>query len=184
LVTLLIAVNEALHLPEEEQVTITLLLADSARESKAATDNFSQSIIIKQIELLLSYCDRFYNRQFLTRKQAGNKYLSDFEQLLEDYFNSPELGGGTIPGVSFFANKLHLSANYLSDMLRNSTGQSAQQHIQQKLIDKAKALLSSTELSVSEIAYRLGFEYPQSISKLFKSKTNKSPKQFRAFYMN
>jgi AraC family transcriptional activator of pobA len=90
---LLIAVNEALHLPEEEQVTITLLLADSARESKAATDNFSQSIIIKQIELLLSYCDRFYNRQFLTRKQAGNKYLSDFEQLLEDYFNSPELGG-------------------------------------------------------------------------------------------
>lgn len=175
------AVNEALHLSEEEEQTITLLLADITRESKLATDSFSQPIIIKQIELLLSYCDRFYHRQFLTRKQAGNNYLSHFEQLLNDYFDSPETNR-IIPAVSFFAEKLNLSANYLSDMLRSSTGQSAQQHIQQKLIDKAKALLSSTDLSVSEIAYQLGFEYPQSFSKLFKNKTSKTPKEFRAFY--
>jgi AraC family transcriptional activator of pobA len=176
------AVHEALHLSEEEEQTINLLFADIARETKVATDNFSQPIIIKQIELLLSYCDRFYNRQFLTRKQAGNNYLSRFEQLLEDYFNSSETESSNIPSVAFFAEKLNLSANYLSDMLRSSTGQSAQQHIQQKLIDKAKTLLSSTELSVSEIAYQLGFEYPQSFSKLFKSKTSKTPKEFRAFY--
>jgi len=176
------AVNEALHLAEEEEQTITLLMADIARESQLANDNFSQTIIIKQIELLLSYCDRFYNRQFLTRKQAGNNYLSRFEQLLENYFNNPETEGSTIPGVSFFAGKMNLSANYLSDMLRNNTGQSAQQHIQEKLINKAKALLSSTDLSVSEIAYRLGFEYPQSFSKLFKIKTSKTPKEFREIF--
>jgi AraC family transcriptional activator of pobA len=176
------AVNEALHLSEEEEKTISLLISDIAREIRLATDNFSQSIIIKQIELLLSYCDRFYQRQFLTRKQAGNNYLSSFEQLLDDYFSNQEMKSGDIPSVAFFAEKLNLSANYLSDMLRSSTGQSAQQHIQQKLIDKAKALLSSTELSVSEIAYQLGFEYPQSFSKLFKNKTDKTPKEFRATF--
>lgn len=176
------AVNEALHLSEPEEQTIALLLADIAREINAATDSFSQPIIIKQMELLLSYCDRFYHRQFLTRKQAGNSYLSRFEQLLERYFDGNGTEGSTIPSVSFFADKLNLSANYLSDMLKSSTGQSAQQHIQQKLIDKAKALLSTTELSVSEIAYLLGFEYPQSFSKFFKSKTNKTPKEFRTFY--
>jgi AraC family transcriptional activator of pobA len=176
------AVNEALHLSEDEEKTISLLIADIAREIRRATDKFSQTIIIKQIELLLSYCDRFYQRQFLTRKQAGNNHLTSFEQLLDDYFSNQEMQGGDIPSVGFFAEKLNLSANYLSDMLRSSTGQSAQQHIQQKLIDKAKALLSSTELSVSEIAYQLGFEYPQSFSKLFKNKTDKTPKEFRATY--
>jgi len=175
------ALSEALHLSEEEEQTITLLLADIIRESRL-NDHFSQPIIIKQVELLLNYCDRYYHRQFLTRKQAGNDYLSHFEQLLEDYFSSQKTVGKEIPSVTYFADKLHLSANYLSDMLRNSTGQSAQQHIQQKLIDKAKALLSSTELSVGEIAYIIGFEYPQSFSKLFKNKTNKTPKEFRALY--
>ncbi len=176
------AVNEALHLSDEEEHTITSLLTDISRESKLATDHFSQSIILKQIELLLSYCDRYYHRQFLTRKQACNTYVSNFERLLDDYFSSAETAGSTIPTVSFFAERLNLSPNYLSDMLRSSTGQSAQQHIQQKLIDKAKALLSATELSVSEIAYQLGFEYPQSFSKLFKNKTSKTPKEFRATY--
>jgi AraC family transcriptional activator of pobA len=175
------AVNEALHLSEAEEQTVSLLLADIAKESELAPDKYSQPIIIKQIELLLGYCDRFYHRQFLTRKQAGNSHLVYFEQLLEDYFNSQDTGD-YLPSVSFFAEKLNLSANYLSDMLRNNTGQSAQQHIQQKLIDKAKILLSSTELSVSEIAYRLGFEYPQSFSKLFKNKTSKTPKEFRASF--
>jgi AraC family transcriptional activator of pobA len=167
------ATNEALHLSSEEEAMVTDLLKDIARERDQATDTFSQSIMIKQIELLLSYCDRFYHRQFLTRKQAGNSMLTSFEQLLEDYFNTPDALYGTVPSVSFFAQKLNLSANYLSDMLRSLTGQSAQQHIQLKLIDKAKELLSSTELSVSEIAYRLGFEYPQSFSKLFKIKQPK-----------
>jgi AraC family transcriptional activator of pobA len=176
------ATNEALHLSSEEEAMVTDLLKDIARERDQATDTFSQPIMIKQIELLLSYCDRFYHRQFLTRKQAGNSMLTSFEQLLEDYFNTPDALYGTVPSVSFFAQKLNLSANYLSDMLRSLTGQSAQQHIQLKLIDKAKELLSSTELSVSEIAYRLGFEYPQSFSKLFKNKTAKTPSQFRATF--
>jgi AraC family transcriptional activator of pobA len=176
------AVNEALHLSEEEEKTISLLIADIARESKQAMDNVSQTIIIKQIELLLSYCDRFYQRQFLMRKQANNSYLSSFERLLDEYFNTQGRPIVNIPSVNYFAGKLNLSANYLSDMLRSTTGQSAQQHIQQKLIEKAKALLSTTELSVSEIAYQLGFEYPQSFSKLFKNKTNKTPKEFRAIF--
>jgi AraC-like DNA-binding protein len=176
------SVNEALHLSEDEEKTIRLLMADIARESRQTPDNFSQTIIIKQIELLLSYCNRYYQRQFLTRKQAGNDHLSSFEHLLDEYFDNQENNNNQIPGVAFFAAKLNLSANYLSDMLRSSTGLSAQQHIQQKLIEKAKALLSSTELSVSEIAYRLGFEYPQSFSKLFKNKTGQTPKAFRNFY--
>ena len=176
------AVNEALHLAEDEEKAITLQLLNIATESKKPTDAFSQPILIKHIELLLSYCDRFYHRQFLTRKQATNDYLSNFEILLDDYFNNSEYNGNSIPGVSYFAEKLNLSNNYLSDMLRSITGQSAQQHIHEKLISKAKELLSSTELSVSEIAYQLGFEYPQSFSKLFKNKTNKTPREFRTFY--
>ncbi|MFD0794531.1 helix-turn-helix domain-containing protein [Mucilaginibacter litoreus] len=176
------AVNEALHLSEDEERMIRSLMADIARESRQTPDKFSQTIIIKQIELLLSYCDRYYQRQFLTRKQAGNDHLLAFEHLLDEYFNSQESEGNQLPGVAYFADKLNLSPNYLSDMLRSNTGLSAQQHIQQKLIDKAKALLTSTELSVSEIAYRLGFEYPQSFSKLFKNKTGQTPKAFRTLY--
>lgn len=176
------AVKEALHLSEEKERMITALLNDIAKESAMTTDTFSQPILIKQIELLLSYCDRFYHRQFLTRKKAESNLLTSFEQLLDKCFNGDESQRNTVPSVSFLAEKLNLSTNYLSDMLRSITGQSAQQHIQLKLINKAKELLSSTELSVSEIAYRLGFEYPQSFSKLFKNKTNKTPKQFRSMF--
>lgn len=173
------AVNEALHLAEDEEKAITLQLFNIATESAKPTDAFSQPILIKHIELLLSYCDRFYHRQFLTRKQATNDHLSKFELLLDDYFDNSEYKGSSIPGVSYFAEKLNLSNNYLSDMLRSITGQSAQQHIHEKLILKAKELLGSTELSVSEIAYWLGFEYPQSFSKLFKNKTSTTPREFR-----
>lgn len=176
------AVNEALHLSPEEEQMITGLLIEITKESQAATDIFSQPILIKQIELLLSYCDRFYHRQFLTRKQGGNNFLAIFEGLLDDYFNTPEKQVNSLPNVSYFADRMNLSPNYLSDMLRNITGQSAQLHIQQKLIDKAKELLSVTDLSVSEVAYRLGFEYPQSFSKLFKNKTQKTPGEFRASF--
>ncbi len=176
------AVNEALHLSLEEEQMITALLLEITKESQAATDIFSQPILIKQIELLLSYCDRFYHRQFLTRKQGGNNFLAVFEGLLDDYFNTPEKQVNGLPNVSYFADRMNLSPNYLSDMLRNLTGRSAQLHIQQKLIDKAKELLSITDLSVSEVAYRLGFEYPQSFSKLFKNKTQKTPGDFRASF--
>lgn len=173
------AVHEALHLSEEEEITINQLLAHISKESQAAIDTFSQTIIIKQIELLLNYCDRFYQRQFLTRKQADSSLLSNFEALLEDYFGQDLTVTEGIPSVSYFAEKLNLSRNYLSDMLRSITGQGAQQHIQEKVIEKARVLLTNSELNVSEIAYQLGFEYPQSFHKLFKSKTNLSPLEYR-----
>lgn len=176
------SLNEALHLSEEEELTINQLLANISKESEATIDTFSQDIIIKQIELLLNYCDRFYRRQFLTRKQADSSLLSNFEDLLEAYFNNNLTTTDGIPKVSYFAERMNLSRNYLSDMLRNITGQSAQQHIQQKVIEKAKELLTNSELTVSEIAYQLGFEYPQSFHKLFKNKTTFSPLEYRQFY--
>lgn len=178
------AVNEALHLSEDEELIINRLLKDISVESGASTDSFSQHIIIKQLELLLKYCDRFYHRQFLTRNQGNDNLLLEFEKLLDAYFEK-ELGGKQgLPGVNYFAEELNLSRNYLSDMLRNTTGQSAQQHIQQKIIEKAKELLSFTELNVSEIAYTLGFGYPQSFHKLFKNKTDLSPLEYRYNFNN
>ena len=176
------SLNEALHLSTDEEKTVNQLLLDISKESQFSIDTFSHSIIIKQIELLLNYSNRFYHRQFLTRKQADNGLLSDFEDLLEDYFNQNLTETEGMPGVSYLAARLNLSPNYLSDMLRSITGQSAQQHIQQKLIEKAKEKLFTTKLSVSEIAYSLGFEYPQSFHKLFKNKTTLSPLEYRQSY--
>jgi AraC-like DNA-binding protein len=173
------SVNEALHLSEDEEKTISQLLSTISMESQVATDSFSQAIIIKQIELLLNYCDRFYHRQFLTRKQANSSLLSGFETLLEDYFDQNRTETEGIPSISYFAEQLNLSRNYLSDMLRSITGQSAQQHIQQRVIEKAKELLTNSELNVSQISYQLGFEYPQSFHKLFRNKTNLSPLEYR-----
>lgn len=176
------AVNEALHLSEDEEFTINQLLITLSKESQASTDSFSQQIIIKQIELLLNYCDRFYHRQFLTRNQANNNFLGNFERLLEEYFDNDGTESEGIPSVSYFSEKLNLSQNYLSDLLRTITGQSAQQHIQQKIIECAKALLTNSELNVSQIAYHLGFEHPQSFHKLFKNKTQSSPLEYRATF--
>ena len=173
------AANEALHLSEEEENSIIQLLETISKESQAPIDTFSQQIIIKQIELLLNYCDRYYHRQFLTRKQASTSLLSNFENLLETYFSEKKTDQAGIPHISYFAEKLNISKNYLSDMLKSTTGQTTQQHIQQKLIEKAKELLTYSELNVSEIAYQLGFEYPQSFHKLFKNKTDMSPLEFR-----
>ena len=174
--------NEALHLSEDEELTITELIVHISKESQMAADPFSHSIIIKQIELLLHYCERYYSRQFLTRKQAGSDLLSNFENLLEHYFNTDLTESTGIPKVSYFAEKLNLSNNYLSDMLRNTTGLSAQQHIQQRVIEKAKELLTNSELNVSEIAYKLGFDYPQSLHKLFKKRTHLSPLEYRMHF--
>lgn len=176
------AVNEALHLSEEEDQTVSQLLTTISKESEASTDSFSHPIIIKQIELLLNYCNRFYHRQFLTRKQGNYGLLSSFEELLGNYFDENRTETEGIPSVSYFSERLNLSQNYLSDMLRSTTGQSAQQHIHQKLMEEAKELLTNSELNVSEIAYQLGFEHPQSFHKLFKKKTLSSPLKFRASF--
>jgi len=142
-------------------------------------DKFSQDVIIAQLELLLTYADRFYHRQFITRKITNHKILERLEDLLTEYFNSDTLSQKGLPTVQYIADMLNVSPNYLSVLLKTLTGQSTQQHIHDKLIEKAKDKLSTTSLSVSEIAYELGFEHSQSFSKLFKSKTNLSPLEFR-----
>lgn len=172
-------VNESLFLSEKEEAIVVGLMQNIQQEYHTNIDNFSQGIIISQIELLLNYADRFYNRQFITRKRAHHKTLDRLEELLIRYFNDSNLVEKGLPTVQDISNKLHMSPNYLSTLLKALTGQSTQQHIHNKLIEKAKEKLSTTELSVSEIAYELGFEHPQSFSKLFKSKTNASPLQFR-----
>ena len=173
------AVNEALHLSEKEEVMATSIVQNIAQEYQSVIDNYSQDVIISQIELLLNYCNRFYNRQFITRKNASNDLLIKLEDLLSNYFNSKKVQELGLPTVQYISQQLNISPNYLSDMLRSLTGQSTQQHIQDKLIERAKEILTTTSLSVSEIAYQLGFEYPQSYSKLFKNKTNASPLEFR-----
>jgi AraC family transcriptional activator of pobA len=173
------AVNEALHLSEKEEYMIMGIMQNIEQEYVSIIDGNSQDVIISHIELLLNYCNRFYNRQFITRKSAGSDLLVKMEVLLSEFFSNEQKHGAGLPTVQYVSEQLHISPNYLSDMLRNITGQSTQQHIQDKLIEKAKEILTTTSLSVSEIAYQLGFEYPQSFSKLFKSKTQQSPLEFR-----
>lgn len=173
------AVNEALHLSEKEEVMITSIMHNIGQEYHAAIDTFSQDVMISHIELLLNYCNRFYNRQFITRKHAANDLLITLEQVLSDHFNAENLSVKGLPTVQDIADKLHISSTYLSDLLRTLTGRNTQQHIHDRLIEKAKEKLTTTALSVSEIAYQLGFGYPQSFNKLFKSKTQVSPLEFR-----
>lgn len=173
------AVHEALHLSEKEEVIISGIMQNIVNEYHANIDTFSQSVMIAQLQLLLTYAERFYHRQFITRKVASHKILSRLEGILNDHFSENTLTLQGLPTVQSVAEALHISPNYLSVMLKVLTGQSTQQHIQTKLIEKAKEKLSTTHLSVSEIAYELGFEHSQSFSKLFKSKTALSPLEFR-----
>lgn len=175
------AVNEALHLSDREEQMLENIMHSIEQESQTSIDQFSQDVMIAHLDLLLSYCNRFYNRQFLTRKAASNDLLVKFEKLLNTYFENDitQLG---IPSVQYLSQDLNVSAHYLSDMLRSLTGQSTQQHIHEKLIEKAKEKLTTSKLSVSEIAFQLGFEHPQSFSKLFKSKVEMSPLEFRASF--
>lgn len=169
------AVNEALHLSAGEEDDLITILHKIHKECQHI-DKHTQEIILTQIESLLKYSNRFYERQFLTRKNNNSALLTRFEQLIDDYFNSNVHGLLT---VQYIAAQMNLSPNYLSDLLRVHTGQNTQQHIHEKLIAKAKEKLSTTSLSVSEIAYALGFEHAQSFSTLFKKKTNLSPLEFR-----
>lgn len=176
------AVYEALHLSDKEEKMLEGIFKNIEQEYQTSIDQFSQDVMVSHLELLLNYCNRFYNRQFLTRKKAGNDLLSKMEELLNEYFKNDKLIESGLPTVQYFAENMNVSSNYLSDMLRALTGQSTQQHIHNKLIEKAKETLITTNLSVSEIAYQLGFEHPQSFSKLFKSKTSLTPIEFRASF--
>ena len=176
------ATNEALFLSEKEEATLKSIINHIQEECVANIDKFSQSIIISHIETLLNYSERFYQRQFITRQKSNHQLLSRLEKLLEDYFANEELVSQGIPSVQYIAEQLHVSSSYLGGVLKTLTGQSTQQHIHEKLIEKAKEKLAITSLSVSEIAFQLGFEHSQSFSKLFKSKVEMSPLEFRASF--
>lgn len=173
------SVYEALHLSDKEEKMLTTLAQTIEQEYHSNIDRFSQSVIIAQLELLLTYSERYYQRQFITRKIASHEILTKLEDLLINYFNSGALAQKGLPSVTCIAGNLNISPGYLSSLLKSLTGQSTQQHLHGKLIELAKEKLSTTNLSVSEIAYELGFEHLQSFSKLFKTKTSLSPMEFR-----
>ena len=174
---------EALHLSEKEKDTIFGVIKMIEDELALPIDQFSQDVMIAQIELLLHYSNRYYNRQFITRKAANHDLLTRLDILLTEHFDTQKAMDSGLPTVLDVAAQLQVSQRYLSDMLRSLTGQNAQQHIHNKLIEKAKEILSSSNLSIAEIAYQLGFEHPQSFNKLFKQKTNQSPVAFRSSFL-
>ncbi len=175
-------VNEALFLSEKEEEILNTIVSNIEQEYQSNIDKFSQNIIVSQIETLLNYSERFYQRQFITRKKNNHQVLANLENLLNNYFNNDELTRKGLPTVQYIADALSISPTYLSSLLKSITGLTAQQHIHEKLIEKAKEKLSTSNLSIGEIAYELGFEHSQSFSKLFKAKTNQSPLEFRASF--
>lgn len=176
------ASNEALHLSEAEREIILSVYQIMEQELNSRVDEFSQEVVIAQLELLLSYVNRFYKRQFITRKTASNDILQRTESILDNYLNSQEALRQGLPTVHYLSEQLNISSGYLSDMLRALIGQNAQQYIRSKLIEKAKERLTGTDLTVAEIAYELGFEHPQSFSKMFRVRTGLSPIEFRIAY--
>ena len=160
-------------LSEQERLTILECFQNIVTELKHGIDKHSQRLIVSNIELFLNYCTRFYDRQFITRSHVNSDILSRFESLLNDYFKSDQAQTHGLPTVKYCAEKLHLSPNYLGDLLKKETGKSAQEHVQLKLIEAAKEKMYEKSKSVSQIAYELGFEYPQYFSRLFKKRTGK-----------
>jgi AraC family transcriptional activator of pobA len=171
--------NEALHLSEKERITIISIFKNIEEELNSRIDDFSQDVIISQIELLLNYSNRFYKRQFITRKAVNNDLLQKLDDILDEYFNNSTSLSGGIPTVQYLSEQMNVSPRYLSDMVRAIIGQNTQSLIHQKIIEKAKEKLSTTVLSVSQVAYELGFEHPSSFTKLFRAKTSLSPLAFR-----
>jgi AraC-like DNA-binding protein len=172
-------VNEALHISEDEQSILKDCTARIQREYSLNIDKHSQGLIVNNIELLLNYCTRFYDRQFFTRAKVSTDTVQQFEKLLKDYFSSDTLIETGLPNVTWFASRLNLSPNYLTDLLQKFTGKTTLEHIHLELIDRARSLLWSTDASISEIAYKLGFEHPSHFTRLFKTKTGKSPSEYR-----
>lgn len=171
--------NEALHLSDEERNTITEITQKIIKEYSSNIDTHSQTLIISNLELLLNYCTRFYDRQFYTRTNLNKDVASDFEQLLKNYYKAKKQLEIGIPSVQYCANEMNMSARYLSDLLRKETGKSTKEHIQHYIIEQAKNKLLNSKESASEIAYELGFEYPQYFSKMFKKNTTMSPIEYR-----
>lgn len=172
-------IHEALHLSDDERKTIEELIDKIVREFSQNLDRHSQHLIVANIELLLDYCSRFYDRQFISRLNLNGDVISKFDRLIKDYYQSEKAIVLGIPSVMHCANELNLSASYLSDLLKKETGKTAQEHIHLFLIEKAKNSLLNSTHPISEIAYGLGFEYPQHFSNLFKLKTGFSPREFR-----
>lgn len=171
--------NEALHISDDERDILKACVQNIQREYHQNTDHHTQDLIVDSIQLMLNYSKRFYQRQFITRKKVNSGILERFENLLREYITNTNLSETGLPTVAFFADKLNLSATYLTDVLKNQTGKNSQEHIHLALVDKAKTLLLGSSKSVSEVAFDLGFEYSSHFSKLFKSKTGKSPSQYR-----
>lgn len=173
--------SEALHLSEKEKQILYDCVQKIEIELQENIDHHSQSLIVTNIELLLNYCLRYYGRQFITRKSNSSNIVSQIEHLLKNYFSSEKIKETGLPTVKYLADQVHLSANYLSDLLKKETGMNTQDHIHYYLIEEAKNVLLNTDCSVGEIAYSLGFEYPQYFSKLFKQKTGQTPVEYRNF---
>lgn len=172
-------INEALFLSDKEETLINAIVDNIRNEYSSNIDKFSQDVIIAQLEVLFTYSQRFYERQFITRKITNSSILERLEVVLTEYFEDNDLVSKGLPTVKHVAEKLNVSAKYLGSLLKQLTGQSTQQHIHEKLVEKAREKLSTTELTVSEVAYALGFEHSQSFNKLFKAKTKQSPLEFR-----
>lgn len=173
------AVNEALHLSEQERGIVMDCLEKISMELEHAIDKHSKALIAMNIELLLNYCMRFYERQFISRSDANKDTLSRFEQLLDDYFQSSLPMQDGLPSVKYFADKICLSSNYFGDMIKKETGKTPQERIQEKVIELAKEHIADTDKTVSEIAYTLGFQYPQHLCRLFKKRTGCTPNEYR-----
>jgi AraC-like DNA-binding protein len=171
--------NEALHLSDQEKQTLRSIVKQIENEYNTNIDHYSHDLIISNIELLLNYCQRFYGRQFITRTNQNRDVIVQFEALMRAYFNSDKLAKMGIPSVKYCAEAMNLSPNYFSDLLKNETGKNTQEHIHYFLLEKAKNLLINSDKSINEIAYELGFEYPQSFSKLFRKKVGITPSMFR-----
>jgi AraC-like DNA-binding protein len=173
-------ISEALHLSEKEKQLLYDCIIKIQGELTQNIDGYSQALIISNVELLLNYCARYYGRQFITRKPANLEIITRVEKLLKDYFEKEDHRNEGMPSVKYLANKMNVSPGYLSDVLKKETGLSAQDHIHYFVIEQAKNILIQTNQSVSEIAYALGFEYPQYFSRLFKQKTGKTPLEYRS----
>jgi AraC-like DNA-binding protein len=172
-------VSEALHLSDKEKNILLECVQKIQTELQENIDVHSQYIIISTIELLLNYCSRFYGRQLITRSQNNKSIISQIENLLTQYFADNKINEQGLPTVKYLANKVHLSPSYLSDLLKKETGKNAQEHIHFYLIEEAKNILLNSEKNINEIAFDLGFEYPQYFNKLFKKKTGKTPMEYR-----
>lgn len=173
-------VTEALHLSEKEKQILYDCVSKIEAELRENIDDHSQTIIVSTIELLLNYCTRFYGRQFITRKSSNHVVVVQVEKILKEHFTENTINEKSLPTVKYLAEQVHLSPSYLSDLLKKETGKNAQDHIHYYLIEEAKNSLLSTNKSVGEIAYSLGFEYPQYFNKLFKQKTGQTPIEFRS----